>query len=210
MTGDLFIITAPSGAGKTSLVNALLQQSENMALSVSHTTRPKRPGERHAIDYYFINDDEFRSLQSENAFLEHANVFGYHYGTSKNKVKEQLASDLDVILEIDWQGAEQIKQHFAQSLAPKAISIFILPPSRDVLQERLHNRGQDSPEVIANRLSSAHTDMQQLRLQHFDYWVVNNDFQTALADLRAIVRSERLRKARQLHQLKPLLDSWEI
>ena len=192
--GILFLISAPSGAGKTSLVNALLEASgevsARLCVSVSQTTREKRPGEEDGRNYHFVNVEEFRKMEAESAFLEHAEVFGNLYGTSKNWVEERLADGWDVILEIDWQGAAQI-----QSLLPSAVSIFILPPSLESLCERLTHRGQDKPEVIEQRMAAAVNEM-----SHFDqadYLIFNEVFETALEDLKAVIRSARLSWAHQ-------------
>ena len=187
--GILFLISAPSGAGKTSLVNALLESSDasgsRICVSISHTTREKRPVEENGRNYHFVSVDEFRGMVAENAFLEHAEVFGNLYGTSKAWVEERLASGWDVILEIDWQGANQV-----QKLMPAAVSIFILPPSLDSLRDRLTHRGQDNPEVIEKRMAAAVNEM-----SHYgqaDYLIFNDVFETALEDLKAVIRGARL------------------
>lgn len=185
--GNLYTISAPSGAGKTSLVQALVESTDNICVSVSHTTRPIRPGEIDGVNYHFVDHAVFKSMLADNAFLEHAEVFGNFYGTSKHWVQQQLQQGLDVILEIDWQGAKQVAQ-----LLPQAISIFILPPSRAALHQRLTNRGQDDNSVIEQRMAAAVNEM-----SHYDqasFLVVNDDFQIALQDLRAILRSSRLRQ----------------
>lgn len=197
--GTLFTISAPSGAGKTSLVSALLGQVEGLQVSVSHTTRPIRPGEQDGIDYHFVSESEFSRMLSEAAFLEHAKVFGNLYGTSQHWVEEQLAGGADVILEIDWQGAEQVKR-----LLPEAQSIFILPPSRETLEQRLTQRGQDGRDVIAARMAQAKEEM-----SHYiesNYLVVNNDFEQALNELKAIINAQRLRTQRQATDLAALLS----
>ncbi|MFT3929447.1 MAG: guanylate kinase [Spongiibacteraceae bacterium] len=183
--GNLFTISAPSGAGKTSLVNALLPTLSAVQVSVSHTTRAKRPGEVDGVNYHFVSMDEFQAMIGQGDFLESAEVFGNRYGTSQRWVKETLAKGIDVILEIDWQGAEQVRR-----LLPETVSIFILPPSRSALEQRLNGRGQDSADVIRKRMSAAIDEM-----SHYleaDYVIVNDDFQTALAELRAIFIAERL------------------
>ncbi|UNU73880.1 guanylate kinase [Moraxella nasovis] len=183
--GTLFIITAASGTGKTSLVKELLATTDNLTVSVSHTTRQPRPGEIAGTHYHFINTDDFKALINEQAFLEYAEVFGNFYGTSKQAVADLLSTGVDVILEIDWQGALQVKEKF-----PKAQMIFILPPSRDALASRLSNRGQDSNEVIQTRLAGAITEMREH--DKFDYLVINDDFNTALHDLQTIIAAHRL------------------
>ncbi|MCC5885759.1 MAG: guanylate kinase [Gammaproteobacteria bacterium] len=198
--GSLFVLSAPSGAGKTSLVRALLQADPGIEVSISHTTRPKRPKEEDGVNYHFVTPETFARMQKEQAFLEHAEVFGNLYGTSSAWVAQRLAAGGDVILEIDWQGAEQIRQRM-----PEAVEIFILPPSLATLARRLVDRGQDDPDVIERRLKEARLEMSHHG--HYDYLIVNDDFDTALADLCAIVRAERLRKARQEVRLHPLITS---
>lgn len=188
--GNLFTISAPSGAGKTSLVNALLPTLADVQVSISHTTRAKRPGEVEGVNYHFVALSEFQRMIEQGDFLESAEVFGNRYGTSQRWVKETLAKGTDVILEIDWQGAEQVRR-----LMPEAVSIFILPPSRSALEQRLNGRGQDSAAIIEQRMKAAIDEM-----SHYpegDYVIVNDDFQTALAELRAIFIAERLCLARQ-------------
>jgi len=192
------VVSAPSGAGKTSLVKALVETTEGLAMSVSYTTRLKRAGEQEGVDYHFRSAAAFESMLAENDFLEHACVFGNYYGTSQPQVASRLAQGLDVILEIDWQGAQQVRRQ-----APDCISIFILPPSRRCLQERLEGRGQDGPEVIAERMAQAVDEMSHYG--EFDYLVVNDDFDTALAQLGMIVQSQRLKQPRQAHQLQNLI-----
>jgi guanylate kinase len=182
--GTLFIISAPSGAGKTSLVAEILAQVDNIQASISHTTRACRPGEQDGINYHFVAQQQFVSMIEDNAFLEHAEVFGNFYGTSQDWVETTLSQGTDVILEIDWQGAEQIRSKFADSR-----SIFILPPSKQALQERLNGRGQDNAEVIEKRIAAATEEM-----SHYveaDYLVINDDFRTALGQLKAIIRAQR-------------------
>lgn len=198
--GKLYIISAPSGAGKTSLVKQLVADLDGLTVSVSHTTRKMRPGEAHGQDYYFVSVAEFQAMQEEQAFLEHAQVFDNFYGTAQQTVEENLNRGLDVVLEIDWQGAEQIKK-----LLPDSLSIFILPPSTEVLFERLRNRGQDGEEIIARRMRDAVTEMSHYN--EFDYLVVNDVFEQALTELKSIVIANRLIKQRQLHNLRPLLTS---
>lgn len=198
--GKLYIISAPSGAGKTSLVKQLIADLDDLTVSVSHTTRPMRPGETHGQDYYFISVAEFQAMQANKAFLEHAQVFDNFYGTARQTVENNLNQGLDVILEIDWQGAEQIK-----ALLPDSISIFILPPSTEVLLQRLRNRGQDDEQVIARRMRDAVTEISHHN--EFDYLVVNDQFAVALTELKSIIVAHRLTRQRQLHNLQPLLSS---
>lgn len=188
--GSLLVVAAPSGAGKTSLVNALLEADERLALSVSHTTRPARPGERDGQHYHFVSEQAFQRLVSENAFAEHALVFGHHYGTHAGFVQEQLERGLDVILEIDWQGAQQVR-----AAIPECRSVFILPPSLEALRGRLARRGTDSESVIAQRMQQARAEISHWR--EFDYLVVNDRFESALADLQAVLRGLRLARERQ-------------
>ena len=198
--GKLFIITAPSGAGKTTLVHALVSQDKNLCVSISHTTRPARVGEENGVNYHFIEKSEFTTRLSEGDFLESAEVYGYHYGTSKLWVSEQLNKGLDVILEIDWQGAQQIR-----NLYPDTCSIFILPPSIEALTERLTERAQDDSETIDNRMQQAQGVMEHVAEANFV--VVNDDFQAALQDIRAIIRSQRLVVTSQQRNLSELLSS---
>ena len=202
--GTLYIISAPSGAGKTSLVKALLQRLSAVAVSVSHTTRAPRPGERDGVDYHFIDKGEFERLVEGEEFLEHAQVFDNYYGTHRATVLERLAADEDVILEIDWQGARQVSAAFAQ-----AVRVFILPPSREALQQRLTSRGQDSDEVIARRMADAINEMRHF--DEYDYLIFNDDFEVALNELEALFRARRLRsdaqQQRYSSQLKGLLEA---
>ena len=198
--GKLFIITAPSGAGKTTLVHALVSQDKKLCVSISHTTRPARVGEENGVNYHFIEKSEFTTRLSEGDFLESAEVYGYHYGTSKLWVSEQLNKGLDVILEIDWQGAQQIRK-----LYPDTCSIFILPPSIEALTERLTERAQDDSETIDNRMQQAQGVMEHVAEANFV--VVNDDFQAALQDIRAIIRSQRLEVTSQQRNLSELLTS---
>ncbi len=178
--GHLYVIAAPSGAGKTSLVRALLQQESSARFSISYTTRKQRPNEQHGRDYFFIDKNTFEKMVAAGEFLEHAQVFDNYYGTSKIQVKELLAQGANVILEIDWQGAQQIRR-----VMPECHSIFILPPSRTELERRLRDRGTDDESVIQRRLGEAVSDMNHW--QEFDYVVVNNDFEQALQELKSIV-----------------------
>ncbi|MEZ5530680.1 MAG: guanylate kinase [Porticoccaceae bacterium] len=196
--GTLYTVSAPSGAGKTSLVNALLQQCAGLTVSISHTTRPMRPGEQDGVNYHFVDEATFRTMLERSAFLEHARVFNNYYGTSQHWVEQTLASGLDVILEIDWQGAEQIRQ-----LVPGCVGIFILPPSLSILEQRLTGRGQDDPEVIRHRLAEAQQEM-----SHYveaDFLVINDCFDTALAELQAIIICHRLRREVQSRRNGDLL-----
>ncbi|MBU6952653.1 MULTISPECIES: guanylate kinase [unclassified Hahella] len=184
--GQLYIISAPSGAGKTSLVSALLKEDKLAQVSISHTTRQVRPGEQDGVNYFFISREEFLAQAQAGDFLEHAEVFGNFYGTSQVWVESTLAKGVDVILEIDWQGAQQVRK-----LRPEAKSIFILPPSLEALQQRLESRGQDSAEVIQRRLQEAANEISHY--PEYDYLVFNDDFDHALADLKSVFRAERLR-----------------
>ena len=194
-SGTLYIVSAPSGAGKTSLVTALLEQVDTLRVSVSHTTRPMRQGETDGVNYHFISREQFLQQVSEGDFLEHAEVFGNLYGTSQSTVEGTLAAGHDLILEIDWQGAQQVRRAL-----PHARSIFILPPSREALQQRLSNRGQDSDEVIQGRMAQAVAEMSHY--VEYDYIVINDDFQVALNELRAIITGNRLTldKQQAVHQ----------
>jgi len=199
-TGILYTVSAPSGAGKTSLVRALLDREPGLVLSISHTTRPRRDGERDGVDYYFVDEARFVHMVEEDAFLEHARVFDNRYGTSRQSVEEQLAAGRDVLLEIDWQGAQQVRGR-----VPGAIPVFILPPSREALVERLQGRGLDSEEVIARRMAAAIDEMSHY--DECDYLVVNDDFETALGDLQSIVRAGRLQRTRQAERHGDLLNA---
>lgn len=198
--GTLFIVSAPSGAGKTSLVAALVQQVPGLRISVSHTTRPCRPGEVDGVNYHFVDREQFMASVEAGRFLEHAEVFGNLYGTSQDWVEAMLAEGQDVILEIDWQGAAQVRR-----LMPDAVSIFILPPSVEVLAQRLRNRGSDVDDVIARRLAGAREEMSHY--PEFDFLVINDDFQRALEDLTAIVAAQRLTQRRQQARLAPMLEN---
>lgn len=198
--GTLYIISAPSGAGKTSLVKALLESTDNIMVSVSHTTRGIRPGEVDGKDYHFTSVETFRSMIGDNAFLEHAQVFDNFYGTSRSSALDMMDKGVDVILEIDWQGAQQVRQKM-----PEAVSIFILPPSREELERRLRGRGTDADEVIARRLGEAVTEMSHYH--EFDYLVFNDAFDTALAELRAIILARRQRATVQIPANQAILDA---
>jgi guanylate kinase len=182
-TGRLILVSAPSGAGKTTLVRALLAIEPDLRFSISYTTRPPRPAERDGRDYFFVTQDEFERLVDEGAFLEHARVFDHWYGTSRHYVESLLAAGLNVLLEIDWQGAQQVR-----AAAPNAVSVFILPPSVAELERRLRKRASDSEAVIARRFHDAVTDISHWR--EFDFAVINDDLEAATAELRAIVRGE--------------------
>lgn len=198
--GTLYIITAASGTGKTSLVKELLTSTKDLQVSISHTTRQPRPAETDGVHYHFIDKNNFEQLIADGAFFEYAEVFGNYYGTSKQAVDELLAQGIDVILEIDWQGALQVKQQ-----ATDAIMIFILPPNKDALQSRLSHRGQDSIDVIRLRLAGAVTEMKNYH--HFDYVVINDDFSDALNDLQCIIKAQRLTTAKQQANHRTLIDA---
>ncbi|MGY6274398.1 guanylate kinase [Methylomonas sp. MgM2] len=199
ITGKLYIISAPSGAGKTSLVKQLKADMDKLVVSVSHTTRDKRKGEVDGSDYFFVSVDEFKAMIETQAFLEHAQVFDNYYGTAQKTVENNLAQGLDVILEIDWQGAQQVRK-----MLPDSISIFILPPSIAVLKQRLQNRGQDNDQTIDRRMRDAVTEMSHY--PEFDYLIVNNDFNVALDQLKSIVTANRLLQDTQQKVLAPLLQ----
>ncbi len=196
--GTLYVISAPSGAGKTSLVRALLERQPELKVAVSHTTRAPRADEQDGVNYFFVSKEKFVQMLEENAFLEHAVVFENFYGTASYWVQDCLNKGNDLILEIDWQGAQQVRR-----LMPEAKCIFILPPSRGTLRKRLVQRGQDSGEVIEHRMSQAINEISHY--PEFDYLVVNEDFDTALRDLEAIVITNRLKCLRQAEKLEPLL-----
>jgi guanylate kinase len=189
-SGTLYIVSAPSGAGKTSLVNALIKDDKRVSVSVSHTTRGKRPGEEHGVNYHFVSHDEFKALIDKNDFLEHAEVFGNFYGTSRSTLQQVLDRGDDLILEIDWQGARQVRE-----LMPEARSIFILPPNLEALRQRLDGRGQDSAEIIAGRMKEAVSEMQHY--DEYEYVIINDDFDVALEELKAVFRSNRLLLSKQ-------------
>lgn len=199
-TGNLFVIAAPSGGGKTSLVCALLERERNLRLSVSYTTRAPRPGETHGVHYHFIDEQHFHALRAAGEFLEHAHVHGNWYATSATWLRQQVDAGNDVLLEIDWQGAAQVR-----SLIPTAVHIFILPPSLALLKERLEKRGQDSPMVIGRRLEAAKEEMRHCG--DFDYVIINQEFAAAVDDLAAVVRGSRLRTAAQRVRHDALLRS---
>lgn len=199
-TGNLFVVAAPSGGGKTSLVNALLERERHIRLSVSYTTRSPRPGEVEGVHYHFIDEQRFEQLNTGGEFLEHARVHGNWYATSATWLKGQVDAGNDVLLEIDWQGAAQVRR-----LIPSAVHVFILPPSLSLLKERLEKRGQDAPAVIARRLEAAKEEMRHCG--EFDYVIINQDFAAAVDDLAAVVRATRLRGAQQRARHAALLHS---
>ena len=202
MPGSLFVVVAPSGAGKTSLVEALLRSEPNIRLSISYTTRAPREGELQGREYHFVDRDRFERMIAAGDFLEHASVYGNYYGTSRRWIEEQLDGDHDVLLEIDWQGAQQVRRLF-----PNVVGIFILPPSIAELQRRLEMRGKDPPEVIQRRTASAREEISHVL--EFEYIIVNERFESALDDLTAIVRAARLSRARQSHRLSKLIDEFK-
>ena len=196
--GTLFIIAAPSGAGKSSLVKALLNSTSNINVSISHTTRAMRPGEEDGVDYHFVDIATFNEMIGQDAFLEHAQVFDHFYGTSEASVRDKLEAGQDEILEIDWQGARQVRMRIHGT-----VSIFILPPSRAALRERLMSRGQDDETIINRRMHDAVSEMSHYH--EFDCVVVNDDFDEALADIKTIVISQRLHVRHQEHHLASLI-----
>jgi len=199
-TGNLFIISAPSGAGKTSLVNALCEQVADIRPSVSHTTRDKRPAEKNGVDYHFVTEAEFRQKKDSGDFLESARVFDYHYGTSKSAVQAALNDGTDIILEIDWQGARQIRKTLDHG-----ISIYILPPSTEVLEQRLRKRNQDDDETIRRRMRAA--VMEMVHYDEFDYLIINDDFNQALNALSSVVMAQRCKTEVQSTQNRKLIKS---
>lgn len=199
MSGSLFVIVAPSGAGKTSLVKALLKEEPNIRLSVSYTTRTPRPGEVHGREYHFVNRAEFETLLAKDEFLEHAEVYGNLYGTSKSWINAARAAGEDVLLEIDWQGAAQV-----HDIYPDMASIFIMPPSIEALEQRLTARGKDAVDVIARRIAGARLEMRHI--SETDFVIVNDNFASALADLRVVVQASRLSRARQLERYAGIIS----
>ena len=199
MSGSLFVVSAPSGAGKTSLVKALLKNDSAICLSVSYTTRAPRPGEVNGVDYHFVSVDDFREMAARGEFLESAEVYGNYYGTSQAWIAGEIAAGRDILLEIDWQGAAQVRKHF-----PEAVTLFILPPSIEALRERLSGRGQDSAEVIEKRMAAARDDIGHAA--EFEYIIVNDDFDQALLDFLAVVRASRLATVRQTRRLASLFE----
>lgn len=200
--GNLYVIAAPSGTGKTTLVKALVDSLPKITVSISHTTRLKRPNEMHGVNYYFIDKTEFERMIAQDEFLEHATVFDNYYGTSKSWVEETLAKGIDVILEIDWQGHQQIKR-----LLPDSISIFILPPTLEDLQDRLIKRNQDHPEIIKKRLADAKETVSHIN--EFEFVVINDDFVNALHDLKIIIEAGRLLQKRQAIKFAKLIKSFD-
>lgn len=199
ISGNLFIVTAASGAGKTSLVKELLAKDSQVKLSISHTTRRARPSEQNGVHYHFVNETEFLQILSNGGFLESADVHGAKYGTAQSAVDTALQAGFDVILEIDWQGAVQVR-----NIYPQSISIFILPPSIETLEQRLNNRGQDSADVINKRVAAARDEMSHV--VEFDYVTINDSFDSALQDLLAIIRANRLKSAIQLQRYAALIQ----
>lgn len=199
LLGNLFIISAPSGAGKSTLINALLKQHADMQLSVSHTTRAPRPGESNGVQYHFTDVPSFKQLIAQDQFIEWAEVFGNYYGTSKAALADKLAQGIDVFLDIDWQGARQIKQQL-----PFVTSIFILPPSVEALEQRLNQRGQDSAEVIAGRMAKARDEISHAG--EYDYWVVNDDLDLALQQFSGIIQTQRLKQQKQAIRQQKLIS----
>ena len=200
MRGTLFIVAAPSGAGKSSIVNAVLAGTPGIALSISYTSRAPRPGERHAQHYHFVDKAEFERMVAAGDFFEHALVHGDYKGTARQSVEPQLAAGQDVLLEIDWQGARQVK-----AKVPDALGVFILPPSRQALEQRMRSRGQDSEEVIARRLAAAREEMSHF--DEFDFLIVNDDFDTAVRDMQAIFLGSRQRRHLQQQRHADLIGA---
>ena len=200
MSGVLFIVSSPSGGGKTSLVKALLESEPELRLSVSYTTRAPRPGEVDGRDYHFVALPRFQNMLEAGEFLESALIYGNRYGTSQKWIERELAEDRDVMLEIDWQGAQQVRRLMKQAV----VSVFILPPSPEVLEARLKGRGQDTAETVARRLAAAREEMSHA--SEYDYVIINEDFSRAALDLRSIVRAERLKLARQLARHGELIN----
>jgi len=198
-SGNLIIVSAPSGGGKTSLVKKLVSTLDKIEISISHTTRTRRPGEIDGIDYFFINNQQFLEMINANAFIEYAQVFNHYYGTSLAQINSRLQSGIDVVLDIDWQGAQQIRQIF-----PEAISVFIIPPSLEILKQRLLDRRQDDDTVISNRMERAQNELSHF--SEFDYLIVNNTFNIAALELEAIVLANRLRMSRQVTKQGKLLS----
>lgn len=201
--GNLFVVAAPSGAGKSSLVKSLLELDSHLTVSVSHTTRKPRGQEQDGREYHFIDEAEFRHMVATGEFFEWAQVHGNLYGTSKSEVQKRIALGQDVVLEIDWQGAVQIKKLF-----PNAVLVFILPPSYEELAQRLNRRGEDRPEVIAQRLVNARHEVAQAR--HFDFVIINALFETAVFDLKTVVHSQRLKYAAQLRSKPAVFKALDL
>ncbi len=201
--GNLFVVAAPSGAGKSSLVGSLLQVDSHLVVAVSHTTRPPRGQEQDGREYHFTDEASFRAMVGRGDFLEWAEVHGNLYGTSRGAIEERITGGQDVVLEIDWQGALQIK-----SLFPNAVLVFILPPSWEELLQRLHRRGEDRPEVIERRMANARVEVSQAR--NFDFVIINAHFETALFDLKAIVHSQRLKYAALRRSRPAVFDALDL
>lgn len=199
--GNVFIVAAPSGGGKTSLIKNLLNILDCIEVSISHTTRVPRPGEVDGVDYFFVNQATFIEMIAQNAFIEHAQVFDYYYGTSVAQIHRRLQDGIDVILDIDWQGARQIKKIF-----PEAKGIFILPPSMQTLKDRLSSRGQDDNETIEYRMQGAQAEI--THYNEFDYLIINEHFESAVNDLRSIVVADRLSIGRQKNKMKKIISSF--
>ena len=202
MSGNLFVVVAPSGTGKTSLVAELLRREPHLRLSISYTTRKPREGEAHGREYHFVARAEFERMIASGDFLEHANVYGNYYGTSKRWIEQELAGDHDVLLEIDWQGARQVEKIF-----PDMVGISILPPSLAELRRRLEARGKDAPEVIERRMASAREEISHVL--EFPYIIVNERFEAALSDLQSVVRASRVSRAQQSVRLSKLIDEFK-
>ena len=201
--GNLFVVAAPSGAGKSSLVKALMELDAKVRPSVSHTTRAPRGQEKHGREYYFVSENEFDQMVASDTFLEWAHVHGHRYGTSRKAIEDRIAQGADVVLEIDYQGAVQVKKLFAN-----AVSIFILPPSWEELQSRLHNRGEDEPEVIALRLKNAAQEMS--KAHEFDFVIINELFERAVFDLKAVVHAQRLKYSAQRRARADVFDALNL
>ena len=199
--GNLFVVVAPSGAGKTTLVDALLKREPNIRLSPSYTTRAPREGEKDGVDYFFISRPQFERMIQDGEFLEHANVYGNYYGTSRKWIESELSGDHDVLLEIDWQGAQQVRKLF-----PHMVGIFILPPSLAELRNRLKSRGKDSPEAIEKRMASARDEISHVL--EFEYIIVNESFDSAATDLHAVVRATHVSRAQQAVRLEKLVNEF--
>lgn len=202
MSGALFIVSAPSGGGKTSLVKALLASEPEVKLSISHTTRPPRPGEVNGRDYHFVSPSEFERMLGAEEFLESAVIYDNRYGTSRTWISEQLGQGHDILLEIDWQGAQQVRR-----LMPETVSVFILPPSLEALEQRLRGRSQDQPDAIVRRLATAREEISHVG--EFDYVIINKDFNRAALELASIIRAERLRLFRQLARNADLINGMQ-
>lgn len=202
-SGSIFVVAAPSGAGKTSLVQALMNARPELRHSVSFTTRPPRPGEIHGRDYFFVDGEDFERRRQAGEFLEWALVHGNHYATSRRWIDEQVANDVDIVLEIDWQGARQLRSHY-----PDAVGVFVLPPSIDELHARLLRRGQDSAEVVGRRVAAARSEI--AHADEFEFVIINQDFANAARDLVAVVDAARLRRAKQRARHFALFDAFAI